>query len=72
MVERTFSKPLGQDLVIEVEILLKGLLKAQTLGLSNLLVEGDSTIVITWVTKKERGPWKFEEWLHQIFIFLQS
>lgn len=35
------------------------------LGISNFLVEGDYAIVILWVSKKERGLWKFDGWLHQ-------
>ena len=65
---RAFSKPTSQGLAIGEEILalLEGLLLANASSLSNFLVEDDSTIVIPWTNKKERGPWKFDGWLSQI------
>lgn len=45
------------------------MLNAKALGLLNFLVKGDSTNVISWVIKKERGPWKFDRWLLQIIDF---
>ena len=48
--------------------LLKDLMQeAKDLGLSKLVVEGDSDIVFSWVAKKEKGLRKFDIWLHQIF-----
>ena len=38
-----------------------------SLGLYNLVVERDSAIVILHTTKKEKDPWKFDWWFHQIF-----
>ena len=46
--------------------LLKGLKFAKTEALSNLLVEGDSMIVLFWINK-ERSSWRLDGWLHQIF-----
>ena len=40
---------------------------AKAKGLSNLVVEGDSAILISWVNKKKRDPWKLDGWFHQIF-----
>ena len=34
--------------------------------LSNLLVEGDSAVVMYWVNKKERSSWRIDGWPHQI------
>lgn len=48
-------------------MLLEGLAHTKALGLSNLVVEGDSNVVISWVAKKERGSWRVDEWLCQIF-----
>lgn len=38
---------------------LECLLQARTLDIFNLLVEGDFVVVISWVSKLERGPWKY-------------
>lgn len=38
-----------------------GRLKLKALVPSNLQTEGDFAIVISWVSKKERGPWKSNE-----------
>lgn len=37
------------------------------LCLSNLNVGGDSVVVISLVSNKERGFWKFNNWLHKFF-----
>lgn len=65
---KAFSKPAGRGLAIEEEILalLEGLAQAKALGFCNFLVEGDATSVISWATRKERGPWKFDGRLRQI------
>ena len=58
-----FSKHVGVDLAIEaakILALLEGLKLAKPEGLSNLLVEGDSTVVLFWVNKKEQCSWKFD------------
>ena len=54
------------SLAIEAEILalLEELLLAKTLSISNFLIEGDSIVVISQAIKKERGPQKFDVWLH--------
>ena len=59
---RAYPKQTIEGLAIEVEILtlLEGLLQAKALGLSNLIIEGDSAIVLSWVINKERGSWKFD------------
>ena len=59
-----FSKPGGKGF-----ILLEGPMKAKILGLYNLVVEGDSTTIISWLTKKERELWSVDEWFSQIFFF---
>ena len=58
----------GVGLAIDAKILalLEGLLQAKALDLSNILVEGDSAIVISRLSKLERGPWKCNIWLDQI------
>ena len=58
----------GVGLAIDAKILalLEGLLQAKALDLSNILVEGDSAIVISRLSKLERGPWKYNIWLDQI------
>lgn len=43
-----------------------------SLGLYNLVVEGDSVIVILHMTKKEKDSQKFDGWLHQIFLYLEG
>lgn len=60
----------------EILVLMVGLKLAKDEGLPNLLVEGDSAIVIYWVNK-ERSSWQFDEWLFQnfssnLFFFLFS
>ena len=57
---RAFSKPVGQGLAIaKILTLLEGLSLAKALGFSKFLVEDDLAVFISWVTKKERDPWKF-------------
>ena len=53
---RAYSKHLEVGLAIKAEILalLKGLQQAKALYLSNLSVEGDSAIVISYVSIRER------------------
>ena len=65
---KAFPKNARVGLAIEVEIsvLMKGLKLAKPEGLSSLLVEGDSTVVIYWANE-ERSSWQFDGWLHQIF-----
>ena len=41
----------------------------QFLGLSNFLVKGDYVIVMSCVTKKERGGGKFNGWFAKLLIF---
>ena len=31
-------------------------------------MEGDSAILLSWVTKLERGPWRYDGWLRQILV----
>ena len=40
--------------------------QAKDLSLFNLIVQGDFAIIISWVTDKERGSWKFENWMFKI------
>lgn len=47
--------------------LMKGLVEAKDLGLSNLLVEGNAITIISQVTKKKSGSWRFDGWLCQVF-----
>ena len=56
---KAYSKPIGDGFTIEVKIvvLLEGLIQTKALGLLNFVIEGDSTVVISWVPKKERGSW---------------
>lgn len=56
---RAFFKPERQGLAIEVEIVapLERSLQVKALSFSNLLVEGDFVVVISYVTKTERGLW---------------
>ena len=70
---KAFPKNARVGLAIEVEIsvLMKGLKLAKPEGLSSLLVEGDSTVVIYWVNE-ERSSWQFDGWLHQIFDITPS
>ena len=65
---KAFPKNARVGLAIEAEILvlMVGLKLAKDEGLPNLLVEGDSAIVIYWVNK-ERSSWQFDEWLLQNF-----
>ena len=41
-------------------------MQAKALYLSNLIVEEDFSIVISWVSNKKTGSWKFDSWLHKI------
>lgn len=41
-------------------------MQVKDLDLSNFLVEGDFAIVVSWVSKLGRGPWKYNIWLHKI------
>lgn len=45
-----------------MEVLVEG----KAFRFSNFLVESDYAIAISWETKKERRPWKFDKWLRQI------
>lgn len=45
----------GFSIQIEILALLKGQFQATYLGIFNLLVEGDSIVAISWMTKKGRG-----------------
>ena len=56
----------GLAIEAEILVLMVGLKLAKDEGLPNLLVEGDSAIVIYWVNK-ERSSWQFDEWLFQNF-----
>ena len=59
----------GSGIALESEILtlLKGLMEAKALGLSNLVVEGDSAIVSSWIPKKKKDSWRLHRWPCQIF-----
>ena len=46
---------MGSKIEVEILALLEGLLHAQAMCLSNLTIEGDSTIVISCVSNRERG-----------------
>ena len=47
--------------------LLKDLVEAKTLGLSNYVVEGDSIVVISWVAKMGEVPRNLMETLGFLF-----
>lgn len=55
LVVKAYSKPAGVGFSIEIQIvvLLEGLMQTKASGLSNFVVQGNSTIVILWVAKKE-------------------
>ena len=65
---RASSKHVEMELAIRTEILelLEGLMQAKVISLSNLIVEGDSATVISWVNNKERDLWKFDNWMREI------
>lgn len=61
----TYFKLFGVDSTVEEKILAlhKGFLQPKNLCPFNLNVEGDSTLVISWVSYRERGSWKLDSWL---------
>ena len=66
---RAYSKLVGDGFAIKAKVvaLLEDHVEAKTLGLSNFVVQGDSIVVISWVAKMERGLWRLDGWLCQIF-----
>lgn len=44
---------MGFSIEIQIVVLLEGLMQTKASGLSNFVVQGNSTIVILWVAKKE-------------------
>lgn len=46
--------------------LLEDFLQAKPLCLSNLIIEANSAIVIAWLSNRERGSLKFDNWIHKI------
>lgn len=54
---KAYPKLTTESFTVEAEILAlpKDLVQVKVLSIFNLIVERDSTVVISWVTKKERG-----------------
>ena len=69
-----FSKPAVEDLAIEVEILalIESMLQARAFCLSNLQVEGDYAILISYMPKSQRVPWRYDGLLFQILDEIQD
>ena len=69
---QSLFKLAGESFATKAEIvaLLEGLVQAKALGLFNFVVWGDSTVLISWVGKKERVSWRLDKLVRQIFNIL--
>lgn len=46
--------------------LIMGLQDLRKLGASNVIVEGDSKVVISWGLSSSKGYWKYTHFIHEI------
>ena len=56
-----FSGPIGvgDSLRAEIFAVMEGVRKAKELNIKKLIIEGDSEVVIGWLTKDQNGLWKY-------------
>lgn len=45
-------------------------MEGASLGINDLLMEGNSVIVVSWVSQGKRGSWKLGRWTHKIIDLL--
>lgn len=53
-------------------LFLLGVMEGASLGISDLLMERNSVIVVSWFSQGKRGSWKLGRWTHKIIDLLCS